>query len=109
MLIIGRFDFSLIVIGVQTIAYAFPKVKIVTAACDTEVDPVTGFICPGLGNFGDRFFGTDLRAEHSDSEDMVFHPTSPSESRKSFQNSNENSSLLIPNKSIHHDSLFSGI
>ncbi|CAF4338866.1 unnamed protein product, partial [Adineta steineri] len=45
--------------GVHTIAYAFPKVKIVTTACDTQLDHDTGFICPGLGNFGDRYFGTD--------------------------------------------------
>ena len=108
----------MVVSGVQTIAYAFPKVKIVTAACDTEVDPETGFICPGLGNFGDRFFGTDLRGDHSDSDDVVFHPTfqsstsnsSSSDSRKSFHNTaDENVSPSVAIKSVNHDSLFSGI
>ena len=56
--------------GVQTVAYAFPKVKIVTTACDTQLDPDTGFICPGLGNFGDRYFGTDPIG--SDAEDSTY-------------------------------------
>ncbi|CAF1472367.1 unnamed protein product [Adineta ricciae] len=56
--------------GVQTVAYAFPKVKIVTTACDTQLDPDTGFICPGLGNFGDRYFGTDPIG--SDAEDSAY-------------------------------------
>ncbi|UJR27846.1 hypothetical protein I4U23_009111 [Adineta vaga] len=59
--------------GVQTVAYAFPKVKIVTTACDTELDPDTGFICPGLGNFGDRYFGTDPIL--SDNEDILYGPS----------------------------------
>lgn len=56
--------------GVQTVAYAFPKVKIVTTACDTEIDPETFFIRPGLGNFGDRYFGTDRVVDSQDSLEM---------------------------------------
>ena len=40
-------------------AYAYPKVKIVT----TAVDPTLSnncFILPGIGNFGDRYFGTEF-------------------------------------------------
>jgi hypothetical protein len=67
---------------VQTIAYAFPKVKIVTTACDTQLDHETGFICPGLGNFGDRYFGTDLVGYSSDTDDVLngnacFEPCTP--------------------------------
>lgn len=61
---------QIFVLGVQTVAYAFPKVKIVTTACDTELEPKTYFICPGLGNFGDRYFGTDPVASASDNEDL---------------------------------------
>ncbi|KAL9980499.1 hypothetical protein ACROYT_G009099 [Oculina patagonica] len=43
--------------GVHTIAYAYPKVKIVTAAVDPEVNDKFHII-PGIGNFGDRYFGT---------------------------------------------------
>ncbi|CAG5117748.1 unnamed protein product [Candidula unifasciata] len=43
--------------GVHTVAYAFPKVNIVTTAVDKEVD-ADFHILPGLGNFGDRYFGT---------------------------------------------------
>ncbi|RMX53764.1 hypothetical protein pdam_00000277 [Pocillopora damicornis] len=45
------------VVGVHTIAYAYPKVKIVTAAVDPEVNDKYHVI-PGIGNFGDRYFGT---------------------------------------------------
>lgn len=44
--------------GVHSVAYAFPKVRIVT----TAVDPVINekfYIKPGIGNFGDRYFGTE--------------------------------------------------
>ncbi|XP_005090134.1 uridine-cytidine kinase-like 1 [Aplysia californica] len=44
--------------GVNSVAYAFPKVKIVTTAVDKEVNEAF-HILPGIGNFGDRYFGTD--------------------------------------------------
>ena len=40
------------------ISYAFPRVKIITAAVDKEYDFDTRQIIPGLGNFGNRYFGT---------------------------------------------------
>uniref|UniRef100_T1IYR8 Uridine kinase n=1 Tax=Strigamia maritima TaxID=126957 RepID=T1IYR8_STRMM len=43
--------------GVQSIAYAFPKVKLVTSAVDPEVNK-NFYIMPGIGNFGDLFYGT---------------------------------------------------
>ncbi|CAN9507979.1 unnamed protein product [Ophioblennius macclurei] len=45
-------------LGVQSVAYAFPRVRIITTAVDKEVDQ-RFHIVPGLGNFGDRYFGTD--------------------------------------------------
>ena len=39
-------------------AYAFPKVKIATTAVDAELSDQC-FILPGIGNFGDRYFGTE--------------------------------------------------
>lgn len=51
--------------GVHSIAYAFPKVKLVTTAVDKEVNEKF-HIVPGIGNFGDRYFGTDF----SDSKDL---------------------------------------
>ncbi|XP_071954473.1 uridine-cytidine kinase-like 1 [Antedon mediterranea] len=45
--------------GVHTVAYAFPKVKIVTTAVDKEVNE-NFHIIPGIGNFGNRYFGTDV-------------------------------------------------
>ncbi|KAF1743382.1 hypothetical protein MXB_2182, partial [Myxobolus squamalis] len=43
-------------IGVQSILNAFPKVKIVTAALDDQIND-DYHIIPGLGNFGKRFYG----------------------------------------------------
>ena len=43
--------------AVDTIADAVPDAHIVTAALDPELDD-NGYIVPGLGNFGDRLFGT---------------------------------------------------
>jgi uracil phosphoribosyltransferase len=42
---------------VHNLAYAFPKVRIVTTAVDAELTE-NRFILPGIGNFGDRYFGT---------------------------------------------------
>lgn len=43
--------------GVQRILDENPGVRIVTAAIDPELDD-NGYIVPGLGDFGDRLFGT---------------------------------------------------
>lgn len=43
--------------GVNTIAYAFPKVKIITTSVDRELNQKF-YIVPGFGNFGNRYFGT---------------------------------------------------
>lgn len=45
-------------VGVNSIAYAFPKVKLVTSAVDKKLSK-SYYILPGLGNFGDRYFGTE--------------------------------------------------
>uniref|UniRef100_A0A3B4TFW6 Uridine-cytidine kinase 1 like 1 n=1 Tax=Seriola dumerili TaxID=41447 RepID=A0A3B4TFW6_SERDU len=44
--------------GRHSVAYAFPKVRIITTAVDKEVNDQFHII-PGIGNFGDRYFGTD--------------------------------------------------
>ncbi|CAB4000529.1 uridine-cytidine kinase-like 1, partial [Paramuricea clavata] len=44
--------------GVHSVAYAFPNVRIVTGAVDAELNE-SFHILPGIGNFGDRYFGTD--------------------------------------------------
>jgi uracil phosphoribosyltransferase len=43
--------------GVQTMKDAHPDVKIVTAALDSHLND-QGYIVPGLGDAGDRMFGT---------------------------------------------------
>eukprot|EP00092_Neocalanus_flemingeri_P001445 GFUD01001543.1.p1 GENE.GFUD01001543.1~~GFUD01001543.1.p1 ORF type:complete len:545 (+),score=102.52 GFUD01001543.1:118-1752(+) len=47
--------------GVHAIAYAFPSVKIITSAVDPEVND-SFQIVPGMGNFGNRYFGTEPKS-----------------------------------------------
>jgi uracil phosphoribosyltransferase len=44
--------------GVQALRSAHPEVPIITAALDRQLDG-NGYIRPGLGDAGDRIFGTD--------------------------------------------------
>lgn len=44
--------------GVRRLADEHPQVRVVTAALDEGLNDV-GYIVPGLGDFGDRLFGTD--------------------------------------------------
>jgi uracil phosphoribosyltransferase len=44
--------------GVQRLAAEHPDVRVVTAALDKGLNEV-GYIVPGLGDFGDRLFGTN--------------------------------------------------
>ncbi|XP_064420653.1 uridine-cytidine kinase-like 1 isoform X2 [Latimeria chalumnae] len=55
--------------GVHSVAYAFPQVKIITTAVDKKVNDLFHII-PGIGNFGDRYFGTDAPLDWSDDEDI---------------------------------------
>jgi len=48
--------------GVHTIAYAFPGVTIVTSAVDPEINEKF-HVMPGIGNFGDRYFGTEPKMQ----------------------------------------------
>ncbi|KAG2225156.1 hypothetical protein INT45_009485 [Circinella minor] len=46
-------------VGLNVIAKAFPRVKIVTSMVDPVLSKETLYIEPGIGNFGDRYFGTE--------------------------------------------------
>jgi uracil phosphoribosyltransferase len=43
--------------GIAAMASAWPEVKIITAAVDDHLDG-NKYIVPGLGDFGDRYYGT---------------------------------------------------
>ena len=45
-------------LGLQTVAYTFPRVRIITTAIDPQVNEKY-HILPGVGNYGDRYFGTE--------------------------------------------------
>uniref|UniRef100_A0A1A8JSC0 Uridine-cytidine kinase n=1 Tax=Nothobranchius kuhntae TaxID=321403 RepID=A0A1A8JSC0_NOTKU len=55
-------------LGVHSVAYAFPKVKIITTAVDKNLDQFF-HVTPGIGDFGDRYFGTDSSDTWRDGED----------------------------------------
>ena len=44
--------------GLEAIYARFPNIKIITLAVDSHLND-TKFIVPGLGDFGDRYFGTE--------------------------------------------------
>ena len=44
--------------GIQNLSLKFPKVQIVTTCIDEKLND-SKFIIPGIGDFGDRYFGTD--------------------------------------------------
>lgn len=44
--------------GLQRVFTDFPQLRIITAAIDEQLDEKS-FIVPGLGDFGDRYFGTE--------------------------------------------------
>ncbi|XP_067274010.1 uridine-cytidine kinase-like 1 isoform X1 [Pseudorasbora parva] len=54
--------------GVHSVAYAFPKVRIITTAVDKNVNDEFHII-PGIGNFGDRYFGTDAPSDWYESDE----------------------------------------
>ncbi|XP_021958153.1 uridine-cytidine kinase-like 1 isoform X2 [Folsomia candida] len=56
--------------GVHSIAYAFPRVKIVTTAVDPEINS-SFHVIPGIGNFGDRYFGTEPCGNGAESDDCI--------------------------------------
>ncbi|XP_076132141.1 uridine-cytidine kinase-like 1a isoform X2 [Alosa pseudoharengus] len=56
-------------LGVHSVAYAFPRVRIITTAVDESVDDLLHVI-PGIGDFGDRYFGTDGTANWNDDDDQ---------------------------------------
>lgn len=44
--------------GLERVQQAFPKIKIIVPAVDEKLNDKK-FIVPGLGDFGDRYFGTE--------------------------------------------------
>ena len=49
---------GLSMIGIKAFSKKFPNVKIVTAEIDQTLSN-TGICLPGIGEFGDRYFGTE--------------------------------------------------
>ncbi len=47
--------------GVAAIASLFPKIKIIVGEVDWQGLSHDYHIVPGVGNFGDRYFGTELK------------------------------------------------
>jgi uracil phosphoribosyltransferase len=45
--------------GICLVSQLHPKVYIVCAQIDDDFNQTEGLILPGLGRFGDRYFGTE--------------------------------------------------
>ncbi len=45
--------------GIQNLFKAFPNIRILTGAIDPVLVNDSKYIAPGLGDFGDRYFGTN--------------------------------------------------
>ena len=45
--------------GIRTVMETYPEVRMITACIDPELNDHK-YICPGLGDFGDRYFGSKL-------------------------------------------------
>lgn len=52
--------------GLEAVLTAFPSLCVVSGIVDPEIDG-RKFIMPGVGDFGDRYFGT-VEEEHSAAE-----------------------------------------
>ena len=46
--------------GIEAVCSRFPRVRIVTSAIEERLNS-NAYMVPGIGDFGDRFFGTDRR------------------------------------------------
>ncbi len=66
-------------VGAQGLAYVFPSVSLVASAVDPELD-LQFHIVPGLGNFGNRYFGTeDTEPLPTEPTELLTLPTEPTE------------------------------
>jgi uridine kinase len=54
--------------GIINVTSMYPKVRIVTSAVDPSLNQM-GYIIPGVGNFGDRYFGTESSPSESSTEE----------------------------------------
>eukprot|EP00439_Symbiodinium_sp_Y106_P037854 s2316_g4.t1 len=64
--------------GIQRVCKKFPGVKVITTEIDDGVDG-NGTVIPGIGNFGDRYFGTGSAADEPawKTQAIVVHGSSP--------------------------------
>ena len=44
--------------GIHRVCGSYPRLKLVTSEIDSGVDPASGAVTPGIGEFGDRYFST---------------------------------------------------
>ena len=43
--------------GLRAMAESYPDIRIITGACDSHLNQEK-YIVPGLGDYGDRYYGT---------------------------------------------------
>jgi uracil phosphoribosyltransferase len=81
-------------VGLSNVCYAYPKIKIIAGAIDERIDR-DGKIHPGLGHFGDRYFGTEVDVNEFDSMSQT-SADSTGMSPKIARDDNNSSDLKSP-------------
>lgn len=71
--------------GLQTLSEAHPDVSFTVAHVDQSLTK-DGFVLPGLGDAGDRLFGTSTVMEEADEDEMLLHP---SKRKRTMSNASE--------------------
>ncbi|CAI5463292.1 unnamed protein product, partial [Closterium sp. Yama58-4] len=66
--------------GIHTLCHAFPRIKIVTSEIDVAINEHFRVV-PGIGEFGDRYFGTDDDDEDGGANGLPLGERSGSSSR----------------------------
>ena len=58
--------------GVESIVKAYPEVNLTIGTVDHELT-AEGVVLPGLGDAGDRLFGTPLIEKEEEEEELMHH------------------------------------
>ncbi|VDL84285.1 unnamed protein product [Nippostrongylus brasiliensis] len=96
--------------GVHALAYAFPKVRLITTAVDSQISD-NFYVLPGMGNFGDRYYGTyasDTEAPLSQSSDhpptigRTWYCRTVNEFQFKYQFFREHGKILLPSSTLDH-------
>ena len=61
--------------GLQQLIEAHPDIYITVGTIDEQINDTTGVVLPGLGDAGDRQFGTASLMLDEDEDEALLHPS----------------------------------